>query len=135
MCSSDLKFLSKEALNEEQVQDDNYRKLSNENEKITQQMDFLQESIEILCKNKNNISEREATIRDEILVAVGATKEEIPFIGELIKVKGEEGVWEYAIEKVLHHTALHLVVPLKFYSKVNAYVNSHNLKGRIRYYK
>ena len=129
------KFLSKEALNEEQVQDDNYRKLSNENEKITQQMDFLQESIEILRKNKNNISGREATIRDEILVAVGATKEEIPFIGELIKVRGEEGVWEYAIEKVLHHTALHLVVPFKFYSKVNAYVNSHNLKGRIRYYK
>ena len=131
----EAQLLFKKIRSEEFLQEDNCRKLVNENEEIVRQMDALRENIEILRRNKNNISGREVAIRDEILSAVGATKEEIPFIGELIKVKESEGAWEYAIEKVLHHTALHLVIPPKFYSKVNAYVNTHNLKGRIRYYK
>ena len=132
---TEAQLLFKGVHTEELLQEDNIRKLTNENEEIVQQMDALRENIDMLRKNKNNISGREATIRDEILLAVGATKEEIPFIGELIRVKEAESAWEYVIEKVLHQTALHLVVPPKFYSKVNAYVNTHNLKGRIRYYK
>jgi len=66
---------------------------------------------------------------------IGANKEEIPFIGELIKVKEEEMNWESSIEKVLHNFALRLIVPPKYYSKVNEYVNSNNLRGRIRYDK
>lgn len=127
--------LFKEIQAEESLQEEKSRKLTNENEEIVQQIDVLREHIEMLRKNKNNISGREAAIRDEILSAVGATKEEVPFIGELIKVKESEGAWEYAIEKVLHHTALHLVVPPEYYPKINAYVSTHNLKGRIRYYK
>lgn len=132
---TETQLLFKGVHTEELLQEDNIRKLTNENEEIAQQMDALRENIDMLRKNKNNISGREATIRDEILSAVGATKEEIPFIGELIRVKEAESAWEYVIEKVLHQTALHLVVPPKFYSKVNAYINTHNLKGRIRYYK
>lgn len=41
--------------------------------------------------------------------------------------------WESSIEKVLHNFALRLIVPPKYYSSVNKYVNSNNLKGRIRY--
>ncbi len=44
-------------------------------------------TIRYLQQHKNNISGRVAEIRDEILEAVGATAEEIPFIGELIRVK------------------------------------------------
>jgi uncharacterized protein YPO0396 len=62
-------------------------------------------------------------------------REEIPFIGELIKVKDDEMKWESSIEKVLHNFALRLIVPPKYYSSVNQYVNSNNLKGRIRYDK
>jgi uncharacterized protein YPO0396 len=43
--------------------------------------------------------------------------------------------WESSIEKVLHNFALRLIVPPKYYSSVNQYVNSNNLKGRIRYDK
>ncbi len=50
------------------------------------------------------------SIRDEILEAVGATTEEIPFIGELICVKDDERDWEYSIERILHNFALRLVV-------------------------
>jgi uncharacterized protein YPO0396 len=91
------------------------------------------ETINTLQKNKNNIVGREASIREEILEKTGATKEEIPFIGELIRVKSEEILWEPSIEKVLHSLAYRLIIPEKYYSQVNKYVNNTNLKGRIVY--
>ena len=96
----------------------------------------IEEGIEIiksLQKNKNNISGRVSEIRDDILEYIGANKEEIPFIGELIKVKDDESEWELSTEKILHNFALRLIVPEKYYIKVNEYVNNTNLKGKITY--
>ena len=66
------------------------------------------DTIRYLQQHKNNISGRVAEIRDEILEAVGATAEEIPFIGELIRVKDIECDWEYAIERILHNFRLEI---------------------------
>jgi uncharacterized protein YPO0396 len=111
------------------------RSLENEEDKLKENSDNLVNTIQTLQKNKNNIAGREAEIRDEIIANIGASKEEIPFIGELIKVKENELDWESSIEKVLHNFALRLIVPPKYHSKVNQYVNSNNLRGRIRYDK
>lgn len=73
------------------------------------------ETIRYLKEHKNNISGRVAEIRDEIIDSVGATTEEIPFVGELISVKDNERNWEYAIERILHNFALRLIVPEKYY--------------------
>lgn len=91
--------------------------------------------IETLLKNKNNISGREAEIRDEILHAVGATANEIPFIGELIRVRDNERDWENSIEKILHNFGLRLIVPEKYYKTISEYVNTHNLRGRIVFHR
>ena len=131
----------KVALLKQRIEDDEEKRaqelanLQNNTQIIAQNVQNLKDNIRILHKNCNNIAGQEATIRDEILQAIGASKEEIPFIGELLKVREEERQWEYAIEKVLHTAALHLIVPPQYYSKVNTYVNTHKLKGRIRYYK
>lgn len=86
-----------------------------------------------LEKNKNNISGRVSEIRNEILKYTGASSGEIPFIGELIRIKETEHEWESSIERVLHNFALRLIVPEKYYREVNEYVNSHNLNGRVVY--
>jgi uncharacterized protein YPO0396 len=112
---------------------ENQRKLKNEEDSLISQSDEIVATIQALQKNKNNISGREAEIREDIIAYVGATREEIPFIGELIKVGEEEKVWELSIEKILHNFALRLIVPDKYYSKVNEYVNKTNLGGRIIY--
>ena len=91
------------------------------------------ETIHYLRDHKNNISGRVANIRDEIIDYVGATTEEIPFVGELISVRDNERKWEYAIERILHNFALRLIVPEKYYQQVNEYVNNHDLRGRIVY--
>lgn len=115
------------------VENENLRTLKNKDDELTKSTEELVNTIQTLQKNKNNIAGREAEIRDEIIAHIGASREEIPFIGELIKVKEDELAWEASIEKVLHNFALRLIVPPKYYSQVNQYVNSHNLRGRIRY--
>ncbi len=100
---------------------------------LEEDIDNCIETLQTLRKNKNNISGRSAAIREEILTITKATREEIPFIGELIKVNDTEKEWEAAIEKVLHNFALQLIVPEQYYRAVNKYVNNTNLKGLIVY--
>lgn len=113
--------------------DESLRLSKNRLDDLKIQIDNRVETIKSLQRNKNNISGREAEIRDDILEHIGASKDEIPFIGELIKVKEEENNWESSIEKILHNFALRLIVPEKYYAKVNEYVNRTNLRGRIIY--
>jgi uncharacterized protein YPO0396 len=129
------KQLKQSTQNNIDVENENLRAFKNEEDKLKQDTEDLVKTIKTLQENKNNIAGREAEIRDEIISHIGASREEIPFIGELIKVKDDEMKWESSIEKVLHNFALRLIVPSKYYSSVNQYVNSNNLKGRIRYDK
>ena len=57
----------------------------NEQKKLAQQVEELVHTVEMLQKNKNNIPLRETEIRDAILAHTGASKEEIPFVGELCR--------------------------------------------------
>lgn len=100
---------------------------------IGRDSETIVETIKTLRENGNNISGRVASIRDEILAKTGATKKEIPFVGELIKVSDDDAKWLPSIEKVLHSFALRLIVPEKYYKAVNNYVNETDLKGKITY--
>ncbi len=112
-----------------------WRLAKNEEDKIGESITSNIETLNTLQKNKNNISGRVAEIREMILQEVHAKPEEIPFIGELIRVKDSEKVWENSIEKILHNFALRLVVPEKYYRQLSQYVNSHDLQGRIVYHR
>ena len=115
------------------AKNEDFRHAKNEEERIKKEIEDNVNTLQVLQKNKNNISGREAEIRDMILQETGATPEEIPFIGELIRVKDSEKDWENSIEKILHNFALRLIVPEKYYKEVSGFVNSHNLNGRIVY--
>nr|WP_121271941.1 SbcC/MukB-like Walker B domain-containing protein [Pedobacter schmidteae] len=123
----------KECDKQREAADEIMRQARNEEDQLKEQSELLINTVESLQKNKSNISGREAEIRDEILAHIGAAPEEIPFIGELVRVREEDSDWELAIEKVLHNFALRMVVPEKYYRQVNAYVNNTNLRGRITY--
>lgn len=107
----------------------------NAKENSRKEIDDTKETINSLIKNKNNIPKNVSRIRDLIIAEVGATKKEIPFVGELIKVNDDSLGWENSIERLLHSFALNVVVPEKYYKAVNKYVNSTDLKGKIFYNK
>ena len=104
-------------------------------DKLKEDVDESIKTLQTLQKNKNNISSREAEIREWILEEVGATASEIPFIGELVQVKENEKDWENSIEKILHNFGLRLIVPEKYYKAVSQFINTNNLKGRIVYHR
>ncbi|MGV3524089.1 MAG: ATP-binding protein [Candidatus Sericytochromatia bacterium] len=96
----------------------------------------LKESeIKQLSQQKNNITGRVAEIRAEIAAHLNISPAELPFVAELLQVKQEAGDWEMVIEKLLRGFAMRLIVPERFYSEVNAYVNRVNLRGRLVYHK
>ena len=96
-------------------------------------------SLEInqLQNSSSKIIGRVAEIKQEIIDAVEASDTEIPFMAEVIQVRTDEKeVWNNAIEKILHSVGLCLLVPEKYYAKVNQYVhNQRDIKGRVVFYK
>lgn len=102
---------------------------------LEKEFGMLEAQVRQLRGQKNKITGRVSEIRAEIIRHVEAAPDEIPFIGELIKVKDTEKEWESAIERLLHQFALRLLVPETYYDKVNRYVDEHNLRGRIVYHR
>lgn len=53
---------------------------------------------------------------------------ELPFVGELLKVRKEEAAWEGAVEKLLRDAGISLLVPGTHYRSVSKYVNDNFLR-------
>lgn len=56
-------------------------------------------------------------------------EEELPFVGELLKVNEHETGWEGAIEKLLRDAGISLLVPGVHYKSVSRYVNDNPLRS------
>lgn len=100
-----------------------------------QQQQQLQEEISSLKKRQSNIPLNNLRIRQQMAETIGVAAEELPFIGELLKVDETEQVWEGAIERVMHNFGLSLLVSEQHYQKVAHYVEKTHLKGRLVYFR
>jgi uncharacterized protein YPO0396 len=97
--------------------------------------DRLLTEIRGLKARRSNIDEKQITIRKMLCSHLDLAEREMPFIGELIKVREEERDWEGAVERLLHGFGLSLLVPEQHYSLVAGWVDDNNLKGRLVYYR
>ncbi|MBV7531737.1 ATP-binding protein [Chitinophaga sp. sic0106] len=95
----------------------------------------INEEIESLLNRKNNIPYELIRIRQQLADMLDVPEEDLPFAGELLRVKDDESHWEFAIEKVLHNFALRLLVPEGYISRINRYINENNLQTRLVYHK
>jgi uncharacterized protein YPO0396 len=116
--------------------DDERTKAAIEVRKMQEHSTELENEISSLRTRRTQIPEKMLTIREHLLNAVDATSDEIPFVGELLRVKPEEKKqWETAIERLLHGFGLSMLVPEKYIKAVNTYVHETRLKGKIVYHK
>lgn len=95
----------------------------------------LEEEINSFLNRKNNIPYELIRIRQQLADMLDIHEDDLPFAGELIKVKDAESHWENAIEKVLHNFGLRLLVPEEYIMDINRYINSNNLQTRLVYHK
>lgn len=95
----------------------------------------LQEQVTSLLSRKNRIPDDLINVRKRLVNLLDAGEDELPFAGELIKIKEDELTWEDSIERVLHGFSMQLLVPEKFAKQVNQFVYSNNLQTKLVYQK
>lgn len=105
----------------------------NEQRAMEAKIKDVQDDLDSYVKRKNRIPPDRIEVRRQLLNLLETGEDELPFVGELIKVNEDSGHWEDAIERVLHGFALQLLVPQRYTKAVNQYVNSNNLNTRLVY--
>jgi uncharacterized protein YPO0396 len=93
----------------------------------------LTEEIRSLEGRESNVPIENLRIRESLTQALGVEPDELPFAGELLRVRTEEAAWEGAVERLLRNFALSLLVPERLYSQVSRYVDQTHLRGRLVY--
>nr|WP_295864493.1 SbcC/MukB-like Walker B domain-containing protein [uncultured Chitinophaga sp.] len=106
---------------------------------ILQTIDEKIRSLEIeltsLRGRKNRIPLPNIELRQRMLDVLELEADEIPFVGELIRVRENEKSWESAIERLIRPFALRMLVPEKHLRAVNSYIHQTHLRGKIVYDK
>jgi uncharacterized protein YPO0396 len=85
-----------------------------------------------LKSRKNQIPLTLLDVRQQLIDDLQIDENEIPFAGELIKVKDKEKQWEGALERLLHGFGISLLVPEKHYRTVSGYINTKTLSDKNR---
>jgi uncharacterized protein YPO0396 len=93
----------------------------------------LTDEIRSLEGRANNLPVDNIRIREGLASVLGVDPDELPFAGEHLQVRAEDGEWEGAIERLLRSFALSLLVPDHLYAQVSHYVDRTHLRGRLVY--
>lgn len=109
---------------------------------------IIEESIESESKELESLKKREnqipldfLNIREQLAYSLEINEDEIPFVGELLKVNENEKDWEGALERLLRGFGVSMLVPDKHYIQISNYMNARRLldsrnKGmRFEYFK
>jgi len=95
----------------------------------------LQQTIQELRSRKSNIDQRQISIRQKMCADLSLQEYDLPFIGELIRVREDETDWQGAAERLMHNFGLSLLVADEHYQRVSQWVDTTHLRGRIVYYR
>lgn len=106
-----------------------------EQDAATKQVEILQQQITSYLSRKNRIPDDLINARKKLVDILEITEDEIPFVGELIKVKASEQPWEDSIEKLLHSFSMQLLVPEKFSKAANHFIYNNDMQTKLVYHK
>ncbi|WP_165976964.1 ATP-binding protein [Arthrobacter nitrophenolicus] len=100
---------------------------------LTSQAADIAAELTSLQARRNLIPLPQLDIRRRLCEGTGIKDAELPYVGELLRVRDGEAAWEGAAERTLHGFALSLLVPAEHYAAVSSWVDSNNLRGRLVY--
>lgn len=97
--------------------------------------DALTAEIKSLKARRNNIPSQHVALRQALAQALNLAEDDMPFVGELLQVRGSERDWEGAAERLLRNFGLALLIPDRHYAAVSAWVDKTHLRGRLVYFR
>ncbi len=103
--------------------------------RLQEEREALERDIESLKSRRSHIPRAHLELRAELAAELGAGEDELPFAGELLRVREGEEPWEGALERLLRPFALRLLVPESRYRAVTGYVNRRSLGLKLVYQK
>ncbi len=118
----------------EKLAEKKYR-LKIEQDAATKQIEVFQQQITSYQSRKNRMPDDLTNARERLIDILETTEDEIPFVGELIKVKASEQRWEDSIERLLHNFAMQLLVPEKFSRTANHFIYNNDMQAKLVYHK
>lgn len=102
---------------------------------LKQQINALQSQIDSLLTRKNRIPDDLISARRRLADILEINAEDIPFAGELIKVKANEQLWEDSIERLLHSFSMQILVPEKYSKIANQFIHDNDMRTKVVYHK
>jgi uncharacterized protein YPO0396 len=99
---------------------------------IKEKVGTTEAELQSLRSRKNQIPLALLDVRQRLIDDLQIPENEIPFVGELIKIKDDEKSWEGALERLLHGFGISLLVPEKYYREVSGYINNTTLSDKNR---
>lgn len=109
--------------------------LDRQRSEATEQAGELKEDLKSLLSRQNLLPRELIMLRKRLCDGTGIAESELPFAGELLKVRDSEAAWEGAAERTLHGFALSLLVTGGHYAAVSNWVDANNLRARLVYLK
>ncbi|NUO00195.1 MAG: AAA family ATPase [Saprospiraceae bacterium] len=108
--------------------------LVGQRKELKQTIATLQLELASLRRRRNNLPVDLVEARTRICQAENIPESELPFVGELTRVKEDERLhWQYALEKLLTPFSLHLLVPPQYLPKVVQRVRDADLGVLLRF--
>jgi uncharacterized protein YPO0396 len=121
--------IERENLSEQRVH------LKIEQDTANKNIDKIQGQITSLLERRNRIPEDLINARKRLTDILEMTEDELPFIGELIKVSSTEQKWEDAIERLLHNFSMQLLVPQEHIKAANHFIYNNDMQTKLVYQK
>jgi uncharacterized protein YPO0396 len=104
-------------------------------ESASEELENIKNELRNLRANRTNISAKHMALRARMSEELGVPVADMPFAGELLRVRPEEYRWEGAAERILHNFGMSVLVPDAHYPAVSKWVNDNHIGGRLVYYR
>jgi len=103
--------------------------------KLNETYQEYEKELNSLKQRSSQIHSNDIEIRQQMATKLRLNEADLPFVGELLRVRNSEQQWEPAIERLLHNFGSQMLVSEQYYQQVSRYVDSTNLHGRLVYHR
>lgn len=106
-----------------------------QNKQLEDDCQELETELHSLKQRSSQIPAEDIRIRQRLVETLKLQASDVPFVGELLRVRQSEQRWEPAIERLLHGFGRQLLVSESIYPRVSHYVDTTDLHGRLVYHR
>jgi uncharacterized protein YPO0396 len=103
--------------------------------KLVEACQGYEKELSSLKRRSSQIPGDDIEIRQQMVEKLNLDEADLPFVGELLRVRSSEQQWEPAIERLMHSFGRQMLVAEQHYQRVSRYVDSTDLRGRLVYHR